>query len=100
MGQGPTPLHPLRMRVLEVNFLLTLNNVALNNVFSGFSDNKEILLDLNANNAMALTLTLILFLCGSTHGTPRECRGDGIVLVHLFLPDILLGFVQGSVTDK
>lgn len=97
MGQGPTPLHPLRMRVLEVNFLLTLNNVALNNVFS---DNKEILLDLNTDNAIALTLTLILFLCGSTHGTPRECRGDGIVLVHLFLPDILLGFVQGSVTDK
>ena len=93
MGQGPTPLHPLRMRVLEVNFLLTLINVALNNVFSGFSDNKEILLDLNADNAMALNMGR----------TPRECRGDGIVLVYLFLldhGDILLGFVQGSVTDK
>jgi len=56
MGQGSTPLHPLRMRVLEVNFLLTLNNVALNNVFSGFSDNKEILLALKADNAMALNI--------------------------------------------
>ena len=56
MGQGPTPLHRLRMRVLEVNFLLTIINVALNNVFSGFSDNKEILLDLNADNAMALNM--------------------------------------------